>query len=105
MINKLVEKIKKTNAPIVVGLDPMLSYVPEHIQKKVISGKNAFNLYETYGFPLELTIEMAHEKNFEVDEKGFAVGMQKALPAAGSASRVGGKLIRERLFLFSTLPS
>ena len=33
MINKLVEKIKKTNAPIVVGLDPMLSYVPEHIQK------------------------------------------------------------------------
>lgn len=34
MINKLVEKIKKTNAPIVVGLDPMLSYVPEHVQKK-----------------------------------------------------------------------
>lgn len=33
MINKLVEKIKKLNAPIVVGLDPMLSYVPEHIQK------------------------------------------------------------------------
>ena len=33
MINKLVEKIKKTNAPIVVGLDPMFSYVPEHIQK------------------------------------------------------------------------
>ena len=29
MINKLVEKIKKTNAPIVVGLDPMLSYVPD----------------------------------------------------------------------------
>lgn len=34
MINKLVEKIKKTGAPIVVGLDPMLSYVPEHITKK-----------------------------------------------------------------------
>lgn len=34
MINKLVEKIKKLNAPIVVGLDPMLSYVPEQIQKK-----------------------------------------------------------------------
>ena len=34
MINKLVEKIRKTNAPIVVGLDPMLKYVPEHIQKK-----------------------------------------------------------------------
>lgn len=34
MINKLVDKIKKTGAPIVVGLDPMLAYVPEHIQKK-----------------------------------------------------------------------
>ncbi len=33
MINKLVSKIKKTNAPIVVGLDPMLNYVPEHIKE------------------------------------------------------------------------
>ena len=37
MINKLVDKIKKTNAPIVVGLDPMLSYVPEHIQQKAFA--------------------------------------------------------------------
>ena len=34
MINKLVEKIKKTKAPIVVGLDPMLSYIPQHVQEK-----------------------------------------------------------------------
>ena len=34
MINKLVDKIKKTNAPVVVGLDPMMSYIPEHITKK-----------------------------------------------------------------------
>ena len=34
MIDKLCEKIKKTNAPIVVGLDPMLSYIPEHILQK-----------------------------------------------------------------------
>lgn len=34
MINKLIEKIQKTNAPIVVGLDPMMNYIPEHIQKK-----------------------------------------------------------------------
>ena len=37
MINKLVEKIKKTNAPIVVGLDPMLSYVPQHVQDKAFA--------------------------------------------------------------------
>ena len=34
MIDQLVANIKKTGAPIVVGLDPMLSYVPEHVQKK-----------------------------------------------------------------------
>ena len=33
MINKLTEKIKKTNAPVVVGLDPMLSYIPDHIKE------------------------------------------------------------------------
>jgi orotidine-5'-phosphate decarboxylase len=33
VINKLIDKIQKTHAPIVVGLDPMLSYVPEHIQQ------------------------------------------------------------------------
>ena len=33
MIDRLIEKIRKTNAPIVVGLDPMLSYVPEQIQR------------------------------------------------------------------------
>ena len=34
MIDKLVEKIKKTNAPIEVGLDPMLSYVPDFVKEK-----------------------------------------------------------------------
>ena len=34
MINKLVQKIKGTGAPIVAGLDPMLSYIPETILKK-----------------------------------------------------------------------
>lgn len=37
MIEKLIEKIKKTNAPIVVGLDPMLGYIPEHIKRKVFA--------------------------------------------------------------------
>lgn len=37
MINQLVEKIQKTKAPVCVGLDPMLSYIPEHIVKKSFS--------------------------------------------------------------------
>ena len=37
MINKLIAKIQKTKAPIVIGLDPMLNYIPEHIQKKAFA--------------------------------------------------------------------
>ena len=37
MINKLVEKIKQTNAPIVVGLDPMMKFIPEHIKSKAFA--------------------------------------------------------------------
>ena len=37
MINQLVSNIRKTGAPIVVGLDPMLGYIPEHIQKKAFA--------------------------------------------------------------------
>lgn len=39
MINKLIEKIEQLSAPIVVGLDPMLSFIPEHILKKAYSEK------------------------------------------------------------------
>ena len=38
----------------------------------VIDGRNAFKLYDTYGFPIELTVEMASEKGLTVDESGFA---------------------------------
>lgn len=37
MINKLVSNIQKTNAPIVVGLDPMMKMIPEHITKKAFA--------------------------------------------------------------------
>ncbi len=38
---------------------------------KIISGKDAFKLYDTYGFPIELTVEAAEEKGFKVDIKSF----------------------------------
>ena len=51
MIDKLVKKIKETKAPIVVGLDPMLSYVPEYIKKTA---------FDEYGETLEGEIGRAH---------------------------------------------
>ena len=57
MINKLVEKIKKTGAPIVVGLDPMMKFVPEHIQKKA---------FAEYGETLEGAAEAIWQYNKEI---------------------------------------
>ena len=37
MINTLIKKIQETNAPIVVGLDPMMSYIPKYIQEKAFA--------------------------------------------------------------------
>ena len=62
MINKLVEKIKKTNAPIVVGLDPMLSYVPEHIQKKS---------FAEFGETLEGAADAVWQFNKEIIDKTY----------------------------------
>lgn len=46
-------------------------------KKEFIDGKTAFNLFQTYGFPLELTQEIAREKNLEVDKQGFEAEMKK----------------------------
>ncbi len=57
MIRKLTDKIKKTNAPIVVGLDPMLKYIPSHITGKA---------YEEFGETLEGAAEAIWQFNKEI---------------------------------------
>lgn len=42
-----------------------------HLPTKTISGKTAFRLYDTFGFPIEMTEELAHENGFEVDVQGY----------------------------------
>jgi len=51
-----------------------------------ISGTDAFNLYQTYGFPFEMTKELAVEKNLEIDEKGFQEELQKHQELSRTAS-------------------
>ena len=62
MINKLVNKITKTHAPIVVGLDPMLNYVPEHVQKAA---------FAEYGETLEGAAEAIWQFNREIIDKTY----------------------------------
>ena len=56
---------------------------------KKIDGETAFHLYDTYGYPLELTVEMARENGIEVDEEGFKACFEKhqQLSKAGSSQR------------------
>ena len=62
MINKLVENIKKTKAPIVVGLDPMLNYIPEQVQKKA---------FAEFGETLEGAAEAIWQFNKEIVDKTY----------------------------------
>ena len=62
MINQLIANIKKTGAPIVVGLDPMLKYIPEHIQKKA---------FAEFGETLEGAAEAIWQFNKEIVDKTY----------------------------------
>ncbi|MCH8871399.1 alanine--tRNA ligase [candidate division KSB1 bacterium] len=55
--------------------------------QKEIPGKEAFRLYDTYGFPLDLTQLMARQKNFSVDEKGFENAMSEQRDRARKAGK------------------
>ena len=67
---------------------------PPQVERKVISGRKAFYLYETYGFPVELTVEMAAERGFTVDEAGFQEAYEKhqELSRAGAEQKFKGGL-------------
>lgn len=62
MINQLVANIKKTGAPIVVGLDPMLNYIPEQVQQKA---------FAEYGETLESAAEAIWQFNKEIVDKTY----------------------------------
>ncbi len=85
VINTEEEKFSET---IDKGIEILNDYVDnlDDSKEKILSGKDAFRLYDTYGFPLDLTMEILKEKDIQVDQEGFKEEMEAQRNRARSAS-------------------
>ena len=89
ILKVLSEEEEKFNRTIDQGLAILGDMEAEMTARgeTVLSGANAFKLYDTYGFPLDLTIEILEEKNMTVDEEGFQAAMKEQREKARKARK------------------
>ncbi|AIO19520.1 Alanine--tRNA ligase [Candidatus Izimaplasma bacterium HR1] len=87
LVTKLIRIEEEKFFETLVQGEKKLEEIIETNDKNVLSGKQAFTLYDTYGFPLELTVEMAEEHDFTVDTEGFKREMEKQKERARSARK------------------
>ena len=84
---KIIDTIKKEEERFAKTLDRGYKMLDEFISsKKDIDGESAFKLYDTYGFPFELTREIALENGLNVDETGYKTAMQEQKDRAKAAA-------------------
>ncbi|MBD5544985.1 MAG: alanine--tRNA ligase [Lachnospiraceae bacterium] len=89
IFNVLTQEENKFHKTIDQGLN-ILAEMEEDMAKagkKELSGEDAFKLYDTYGFPVDLTMEILEEKGFTVDEKGFKEAMEEQKVKARKARK------------------
>ena len=86
--SKIIDTILKEEERFNKTLDRGYKLLNEFIDnKKDIDGENAFKLYDTYGFPFELTKEIAEENGLKADEEGFKVAMKEQKDRAKAATQ------------------
>lgn len=84
---KIIDTIKKEEERFAKTLDRGYKMLDEFIEnKKDIDGESAFKLYDTFGFPFELTKEIAEEQGLKVDEAGYKKAMQEQKDRAKAAT-------------------
>ena len=90
ILNVLTQEEDKFNKTIDQGLSILAEMEESMIQagKTELVGTDAFKLYDTYGFPIDLTREILEEKGFSVDEEGFQVSMEEQKVKARNARKV-----------------
>ena len=90
ILNVLTQEEAKFDKTIDQGLN-ILNEMEEKMERQGItelSGEDAFRLYDTYGFPTDLTLEILEEKGFTFDQAGFDAAMKKQREKARSARKV-----------------
>lgn len=86
--DKIKDIIKKEEEKFKLTLDRGYKLLEELLsEKKDITGENAFKLYDTFGFPMELTVEIAQEQGLKVDTEGFKVAMAEQKARAKAATQ------------------
>ncbi|MGV3353940.1 alanine--tRNA ligase [Streptococcus orisratti] len=94
-IEKIVKREEETFARTIDAgsghLDQLLAQLKE-AGKNTLEGKDIFKLYDTYGFPVELTEELAEDAGYKIDHEGFRVAMKEQQERARAAVVKGGSM-------------
>ena len=100
ILTELGKEIERFEATLENGLKEFKKILETKQAEKStdIDGKEAFYLYDTFGFPLELTIELAEEEGLKVDETGFAAAMEEQKKKAREGKSFSQKLTGQSVF-------
>ena len=106
MVKKLVTKEEELFQKTLLQGEKILEEIFKNSKNGVISGEDAFKLYDTYGYPIELTEECASERGFMVDDDGFKKYMEIQKEQARRSRKVDGSMnVQNELLLNYTEPS
>ncbi|MCR4647498.1 MAG: alanine--tRNA ligase [Lachnospiraceae bacterium] len=94
VLNELTKEIERFESTLENGMKEFKKILDENLaaNKKEIDGKSAFYLYDTFGFPIELTVELAGEEGLSVDEEGFKAAMEEQKQKARDNQNFSAKL-------------
>ena len=95
LIKRIIDtEEKQFSASLAQGLEMLQDLMNAAGDKKVLDGQSAFKLYDTFGFPVELTQEIAEENGFEIDLDGFKEAMKEQQDRARAArTKVDAKVV------------
>lgn len=94
-IEKIVRREEETFARTIDAGSNMLDQLLADLKaagKDTVEGKDIFKLYDTYGFPVELTEELAEDKGFKIDHAGFEAAMKEQQERARASVVKGGSM-------------